>query len=100
MRTFLKRIKYKECFEMEIHKGFIDLAGYAINVNGLSIIPVRIDANDEYCEVEFNTVNKLSFEKTFIRKGKHQNFIFNTSIHNIKIAVNLQTGVIRKIREH
>ena len=76
------------------------LLGYAIDVNGLTIIPVRIDADEEYCEVEFKTVNKVNFEKTIIRKGKHQNFIFNTSIYNIKLVINLQTGVMRKVREH
>ena len=85
---------------MEIHKDFIELLGYAIDIKGLTIIPIRIDADDKNCEVEFKTMNKVNFEKTIIRKGKHQNYIFNTSIYGIKLAINLQTGVIRKIREH
>ena len=38
---------------MEIHKTFIDLMGYGVSIDKLSIIPTRIDADEENCEVEF-----------------------------------------------
>ena len=85
---------------MKIHKDVIDLMGYARTYNDLTIIPVRIDADDVSCEVEFETVNKMQLTRTIVRRGKHKNFNFTTSINNIPLTINLSTGIMRKVREH
>ena len=84
---------------MNIHKDFIELLGYSQSFGDLTVIPTRIDADDVNCEVEFQTVNKLKMTRTVVRKGKHDNYIFSTSINNISFTINLQTGVIKKKRE-
>ena len=75
----------------------IELLGYGVTFGDLSIMPVRIDADDTMCEVEFKTVNKINFERTIIRKGKHDNFVFSTSINNNPFTINLKTGVVKKV---
>ena len=85
---------------MKIHKSMIELMGYAKTYNDLTIIPIRIDADDVNCEIEFQTVNKMQLSRIIIRRGKHKNFTFTTSINNIPLAINLNTGVMRKVREH
>ena len=85
---------------MEIHKEFIELLGYSQTFGELTVIPSKIDADDVNCIVEFQTVNKLKMTRTVVRKGKHNNYIFTTSINRVPFTINLQTGVIKKIREH
>lgn len=85
---------------MKIHKELIELLGYSVNFNGLTIVPTQIDADDEICEVEFQTINKLNLQRKVVRRGKHDNFVFSTSINSIPFTINLNTGVIKKIREH
>lgn len=84
---------------MNIHKDFIELLGYSQSFGDLTVIPTRIDADDVNCEVEFQTVNKLKMTRTVVRKGKHDNYIFSTSINNISFTINLQTGIMKKKRE-
>ena len=83
---------------MIIHKDMIDLLGYGVNFGDLSIIPVRIDADNEKCEIEFKTMNKQYLERTLIRKGNHNDFIFSTSINDVPFTIDLRTGLIKKIR--
>ena len=85
---------------MNIHKDFIELLGYSQSFGDLTVIPTRIDADDTNCEVEFQTVNKLKMTRTLIRQGKHENYVFTTSINKIPFTINLQTGVMKKKREH
>lgn len=84
---------------MEIHKEFIELLGYSKTFGDLTIIPAKIDADDTSCVIEFQTVNKLKMTRKVVRKGKHDNFVFSTSINNVPFTINLKTGVMKKIRE-
>lgn len=84
---------------MVIHKEFIELLGYSQTFGDLTVIPTRIDADETNCEVEFQTVNKLKMTRTVVRKGKHENYVFTTSINKVAFTVNLQTGLIKKVRE-
>ena len=84
---------------MEIHKEFIELLGYSQSFGDLTVIPSKIDADDTNCVVEFQTVNKLKMQRTYKKKGKHNDYIFSTSINNVPFTINLQTGVMKKIRE-
>lgn len=83
---------------MEIHKTFIDLMGYGVSIDKLSIIPTRIDADEENCEVEFMVIDKNDVKKKIIRKGKHKDYVFSTSVSKTPFKIDLKTGVIRKIR--
>ncbi len=84
---------------MEIHKEFIELLGYSQTFGDLTVIPSKIDADEINCVVEFQTVNKLKMTRKVVRKGKHDNYVFTTSINKIPLTINLKTGVIKKIRE-
>ena len=84
---------------MKIHKEFIELLGYSQSFGDLTVIPTRIDADYVNFEVEFKTFNKLKMTRTVVRKGKHDNYVFSTSINNVPFTINLQTGVIKKKRE-
>ena len=85
---------------MQIHKEFIELAGYAQHWNGITYIPMQIDADDENCVVKMALVD-LELESTDVEfRGKHDNFNYVIEINDLKININLKTGVIRKIRRH
>lgn len=82
-----------------IHKDFIELLGYSIILGDLTVIPYRIDADNSICEVEFQTVDSKQIQKSVVRKGKHNNYVFETSINNIPFTINLKTGIMKKIRK-
>lgn len=84
---------------MLIHKGLIELMGYAQIIGEYSVVPVRIDADDVECEVEFLIYDKDKKRNKVVRKGKHENFVFLTSFKNIPFTINLESGVIKKYRK-
>lgn len=82
-----------------IHKGLIELMGYAQIIGDYSVVPVRIDANETDCEVEFIIYDKEKRKNKVVRKGKHENFVFLTSFKNIPFTIKLESGVIKKYRK-
>lgn len=84
---------------MEMHKGLIDLLGYERVIDEITIIPIKIDANETDCEVSFRVYNKQGFNRVVVRKGKHKNFVFTTSVFKTAFTINLRTNVIKKVRE-
>ncbi len=86
---------------MHIHRDYVDLISYAVRMNGLTVLPISIDANDEdnTCVVVFRTLNKVKIHHTLVRKGTHKDFMFTTSINNVPFVINLKTGRIKKIRK-
>lgn len=82
----------------EIHKSFIDLMGYARQIDDLSIVPIQIDVIGENCEVSFMVINKMGMRRKITRKGKHKDYIFTTSVYKTPFTINLKTNVIKKVR--
>ena len=85
---------------MEIHKQFIELAGYAQHWNDITYIPTEIKADDETCTVKMTLVDLNQDFTDMVFEGKHNNFNFVMEVNGLQININLQTGVIRKIRRH
>ena len=85
---------------MEIHKQFIEVAGYAQTWNNITYIPTEIIANDETCTVKMTLVDVNQDFTDMVFAGKHNNFNFIMEVNDLQININLQTGVIRKIRRH
>ena len=85
---------------MEIHKQFIEVAGYAQTWNAITYIPTEIIANDETCTVKMTLVDANQDFTDMVFEGKHNNFNFVMEVNDLQININLQTRVIRKIRRH
>lgn len=85
---------------MEIHKGFVELLGYAQHWNDVTYIPTEIDADDEKCTVQMTLVDLEQEFTDIVLEGKHENFMFHTQYGEVKFCINLKTGVMRKLREH
>lgn len=82
-----------------VKKDMVELIQFAKVVNGVTIIPVEMTYNETECHIFFNIVNKKNKERTIERYGKHNNFVFETSIYNIPLTVNLLTNVIKEKRD-
>ena len=83
---------------MIIHKEMVELLGYHVEIEDWGVMPTRIDADDTTCKVEFTAINDDGLERTLIRTGMHDNFIFSTTFNNYPITINLKTGVVKKVR--
>lgn len=85
---------------MEIHLDFYDLAGnYCPGTDDFSIIPTQIDADSERCVVEFTIVSDSGSKRKVVRKGRHYNNKFRTSVCNISMIIDIRTGLIRRYRK-
>ena len=82
---------------MIIRKELVELMGYSQIIGEYTIVPVRIEADDVNFEVEFQAYNKNKKRATFVRRGKHKNYVFTTSINNVPFTIN-SDGVIKKVR--
>ena len=82
-----------------IEKDMLELCHYTVTIDGLTIIPISMKYDEVNCEITFSVVNKRQFTRTIVRKGKHDNYIFSTSIWKTPFTVNLKTNVIKKIRK-
>lgn len=83
---------------MEIHKGHTELLGFDREIDDIVIFPEEIKVNDTDCEVSFRVYNKLGFNRIIVRKGKHKDFVFTTSVFKKPFTINLKTNVIKNIR--
>ncbi len=85
---------------MEYHLGVSSLFGIALYLdNGTMLNVFQIDVIDDYCKIKITIADKEGTVKSIYRKGKHKNMIFQTSVDNLPITVNLETGVIKRIRD-
>jgi len=85
---------------MIIHKDMIDLIGYGVVYgDGLSIIPEQIDAYNDKCKIVFKVMNEQYEERTIVYEGGHDNFVVSTSIEGIPFTVDLQSGMLKRVRD-
>ena len=83
---------------MVIHKTLVELMGYSQVIGDLTIVPTRIDADDYECEVEFYVYNTDKKRRKYVRRGKHKDFVFSTSVDGLPFTINVETNVIKNVR--
>lgn len=83
---------------MLIRKELADLMGHSQIIGDYTIVPIRLEADDVHFEVEFQAYSKCKKRANFIRRGRHNNFVFTTSINNVPFTIN-SDGVIKKVRK-
>ena len=82
---------------MEIHKGLVELAGYGVNWNGVSVIPIELWADDTNCKIRFGLVDDEQNIQEVTQQGPHEDFVFTSEILGQKYKIKLKTGVMSKV---
>ena len=80
-------------------KNTIDLMNFSVFIDDIHIIPIEIKFDETDCEVTFSVVNSRNVIRKVVRGGKHDNYVFKTSIFKTPFTINLLTNVIKKDRK-